>query len=124
MWPIAFAWFKRAGTYKNKIGYLMSYENIIFDLDGGIARITFNRPDKLNSFTAAMHGELADALTKVEAGGVRVLVLTGNGRGFCAGQDLSEREMSRSEEHTSELQSLMRISYAVFCLKKKNYNHQ
>src|SRR3546814_8354011 len=94
MWPIAFAWFKRAGTYKNKIGDLMSYENIIFDLDGGIARITFNRPDKLNSFTAAMHGELADALTKVEAGGVRVLVLTGNGRGFCAGQDLSEREMS------------------------------
>ncbi|HWK69889.1 MAG TPA: 2-(1,2-epoxy-1,2-dihydrophenyl)acetyl-CoA isomerase PaaG [Burkholderiaceae bacterium] len=72
----------------------MSYENIVFDLDGGIARITFNRPDKLNSFTAAMHGELADALTKVESGQARVLVLTGNGRGFCAGQDLSEREMS------------------------------
>src|SRR3546814_9232665 len=31
---------------------------------------------------------------------------------------------SRSEEHTSELQSLMRISYAVFCLKKKNTQHQ
>jgi 2-(1,2-epoxy-1,2-dihydrophenyl)acetyl-CoA isomerase len=73
---------------------MMSYENIVFELDGGIARITFNRPDKLNSFTAAMHGELADALTKVETGGARVLVLTGNGRGFCAGQDLSEREMS------------------------------
>ncbi len=72
----------------------MSYENIVFDLDGGIARITFNRPDKLNSFTAAMHGEFADALTKVEGGQARVLMLTGNGRGFCAGQDLSEREMS------------------------------
>lgn len=72
----------------------MSYENIVFDLDGGIARITFNRPDKLNSFTAAMHGEFADALTKVEGSQARVLVLTGNGRGFCAGQDLSEREMS------------------------------
>lgn len=72
----------------------MSYENIVLDMDGGIARITFNRPDKLNSFTAAMHGELADALTKVESGQARVLVLTGNGRGFCAGQDLSEREMS------------------------------
>ncbi|MGB3288080.1 MAG: 2-(1,2-epoxy-1,2-dihydrophenyl)acetyl-CoA isomerase PaaG [Burkholderiaceae bacterium] len=72
----------------------MSYENIIFDLDGGVARITFNRPDKLNSFTAAMHGELSDALARVESSEPRVLVLTGNGRGFCAGQDLSEREMS------------------------------
>ncbi|MGB6105497.1 MAG: 2-(1,2-epoxy-1,2-dihydrophenyl)acetyl-CoA isomerase PaaG [Pusillimonas sp.] len=70
----------------------MSYENIEFELDGGVARIVLNRPDKLNSFTAAMHAELADALGK--AGGARVLVLTGNGRGFCAGQDLSERQMS------------------------------
>src|SRR3546814_2079297 len=40
--------------------------------------------------------------------------------GFALGQDTMNRELSRSEEHTSELQSLMRISYAVFCLKKKN----
>lgn len=72
----------------------MSYENIEFALDGAVARITLNRPDKLNSFTAAMHGELADALAQVETQGARVLILTGNGRGFCAGQDLSEREMS------------------------------
>src|SRR3546814_16497705 len=78
MWPIAFAWFKRAGTYKNKIGDLMSYENIIFDLDGGIARITFNRPDKLNSFAAAMHGELADA-RKSGVSGKRVSVRVGVG---------------------------------------------
>ncbi|MDS1141928.1 2-(1,2-epoxy-1,2-dihydrophenyl)acetyl-CoA isomerase PaaG [Pusillimonas sp. SM2304] len=71
----------------------MSYESIQFELKQGIARIVLNRPDKLNSFTASMHGELADALDKVEAEGARVLVLTGNGRGFCAGQDLSEREM-------------------------------
>ena len=54
----------------------MSYESIQFELNQGIARIVLNRPDKLNSFTAAMHGELADALSKVEAGGARVLVLT------------------------------------------------
>lgn len=72
----------------------MSYESIEFKDDGAIARITLNRPDKLNSFTAAMHAELADALTKAENQGARVLVLTGNGRGFCAGQDLSERQMS------------------------------
>ncbi|HUG56706.1 MAG TPA: 2-(1,2-epoxy-1,2-dihydrophenyl)acetyl-CoA isomerase PaaG [Candidimonas sp.] len=72
----------------------MNYENIEFTLDDAVARIMLNRPDKLNSFTAVMHGELADALSKVEIQGARVLVLSGNGRGFCAGQDLSEREMS------------------------------
>lgn len=72
----------------------MSYQDIQFDLSGGIARLTLNRPDKLNSFTANMHGEVADALTRVETEGARVLVLTGAGRGFCAGQDLSERKPS------------------------------
>lgn len=72
----------------------MTYQNILFDLSGGIARLTLNRPDKLNSFTAAMHAEVADALTRIEHEGARVLVLTGAGRGFCAGQDLSERQMA------------------------------
>ncbi|WP_442592426.1 2-(1,2-epoxy-1,2-dihydrophenyl)acetyl-CoA isomerase PaaG [Parapusillimonas sp. JC17] len=76
----------------------MNYENIEFQVADGVARITLNRPDKLNSFTAAMHGELANALGAVESGGARVLVLTGNGRGFCAGQDLSERRMSAGSE--------------------------
>ena len=69
----------------------MTYENILFELEGGIARLTLNRPEKLNSFTAAMHAEVADAVGKVEGEGARVLVLTGAGRGFCAGQDLSQR---------------------------------
>ena len=72
----------------------MSYENIVYELSDGVARITLNRPDKLNSFTAAMHGEMADAMGRVETEGARVLILTGNGRGFCAGQDLSERNVS------------------------------
>ncbi|HUH87923.1 MAG TPA: 2-(1,2-epoxy-1,2-dihydrophenyl)acetyl-CoA isomerase PaaG [Pusillimonas sp.] len=69
----------------------MTYENILFELQGGIARLTLNRPDKLNSFTADMHDEVAQALTRVESEGARVFVLTGSGRGFCAGQDLSQR---------------------------------
>lgn len=68
----------------------MHYENIDFTLQDGMARIALNRPDKLNSFTDAMHDELADALGRVEQAQVRALLLTGNGRGFCAGQDLSE----------------------------------
>jgi 2-(1,2-epoxy-1,2-dihydrophenyl)acetyl-CoA isomerase len=72
----------------------MSYQNILFQSEGGIARITLNRPDRLNSFTDAMHAELRDALEHVKGDdSLRVLLLTGAGRGFCAGQDLSEREV-------------------------------
>ena len=70
----------------------MNYENILFDISDGVATLTLNRPDKLNSFTQAMHDEVRHALHKVGADkSVRVLVLTGAGRGFCAGQDLSDR---------------------------------
>jgi 2-(1,2-epoxy-1,2-dihydrophenyl)acetyl-CoA isomerase len=70
----------------------MSYESIKFTIDKGIAVLTLNRPDRLNSFTQAMHGEVRDALDKLQADkSVRVLVLTGAGRGFCAGQDLNDR---------------------------------
>lgn len=73
----------------------MTYESILFDISGGIARITLNRPDKLNSFTSAMHEEVRDALTQLgKAEVVRVLLLTGAGRGFCAGQDLSDHALS------------------------------
>jgi len=70
----------------------MSYESIQFKIDNGIAVLTLNRPDRLNSFTQAMHGEVRDALDQLQADkSVRVLVLTGAGRGFCAGQDLNDR---------------------------------
>ena len=70
----------------------MAYETIDFKVDGPIARITLNRPDRLNSFTAAMHAELRDALTNL--GEARVVILTGAGRGFCAGQDLNDRAVA------------------------------
>jgi len=73
----------------------MTYQNILFDSRDGIARLTLNRPDKLNSFNVAMHEEVREALALVAAGrSVRVLVLTGAGRGFCAGQDLSDRSVA------------------------------
>lgn len=74
-----------------------NYQNILFGIDAGVATLTLNRPDKLNSFTQAMHEEVRDALRKVGADkSVRVLVLTGAGRGFCAGQDLSDRAVSNA----------------------------
>jgi 2-(1,2-epoxy-1,2-dihydrophenyl)acetyl-CoA isomerase len=73
----------------------MTYETILFDLADGKARITLNRPEKLNSFNVKMHSELADALGRVEAApDARVLLITGAGRGFCAGQDLSDRAVA------------------------------
>jgi len=73
----------------------MAYETIEFKLEAGIARLTLNRPDRLNSFTVKMHEEVADALGRL--GGARTLVLTGAGRGFCAGQDLNDRAVAPGE---------------------------
>ena len=78
----------------------MDYETIDFKLDGGIARITLNRPDRLNSFNVQMHEELKKALASI--GEARVVILTGAGRGFCAGQDLNDRAVS-SEKHPVDL---------------------
>lgn len=73
----------------------MTYQTIVFAPSDGVAKITLNRPDRLNSFTAAMHEELAGALDEVERDpGLRVVLLTGAGRGFCAGQDLSDRAVA------------------------------
>ena len=72
----------------------MSYDTILFSVDGGIARLTLNRPDKLNSFNTQMHAEVRQALESLPGSGARVLVLTGAGRGFCAGQDLGDRAVA------------------------------
>lgn len=75
-----------------------NFECVNFELDAGVALLTFNRPDRLNSFTQKMHAEVRECLKLVKAGrdsgDVRVLVITGAGRGFCAGQDLADRAVS------------------------------
>ena len=74
----------------------MTGDTIEFSTSGAIARITLNRPDRLNSFTRAMHAELRDALQA--AADSRVVILTGAGRGFCAGQDLNDRAVAPGQE--------------------------
>jgi 2-(1,2-epoxy-1,2-dihydrophenyl)acetyl-CoA isomerase len=75
-------------------GIVPEYATVILAEDGAIARLTLNRPDRLNAFTVQMHEELAQALDFVrDSGRSRVLVITGAGRGFCAGQDLADRSV-------------------------------
>ncbi len=77
----------------------MSFATIRFELGEGVATLTLNRPDRLNSFTTEMHEEVAAALGTVESDpAIRALLLTGAGRGFCAGQDLNLREASAGGE--------------------------
>lgn len=73
----------------------MTYQTIDFKVEGGVARLTLSRPDRLNSFTVEMHEEVADALDNL--GDAGTLVLTGAGRGFCAGQDLNDRAVAPGE---------------------------
>ena len=73
----------------------LSYETVRLDVADGVATLTLNRPERLNSFTVAMHGEVRAALDAADADpAVRCLVLTGAGRGFCAGQDLADRAVA------------------------------
>ena len=79
----------------------MNYQHIQFEVADAIARLTLSRPERLNSFNVAMHEEVQHALRRVAddvpARRVRVLVLTGAGRAFCAGQDLSDRAVAPGE---------------------------
>ena len=79
----------------------MTYQTIAFELTDGIARLTLNRPQLLNSFNTVMHAEVRSALASlVPPGGesaARVLVITGAGRGFCAGQDLGDRAVAAGD---------------------------
>lgn len=77
----------------------MAFETIQLDVLEGVARLVLNRPERLNSFTVQMHDEVAHALEQAESDPViRAVLLTGAGRGFCAGQDLSDRAVAPGEK--------------------------
>jgi len=77
----------------------MSFSTITYQLDQGVAVLTLNRPASLNSFNSLMHDEVRAAMKDArDNSNVRCLVITGTGRGFCAGQDLSDRAVKVSDE--------------------------
>src|SRR5690554_1007716 len=77
----------------------MTEQSVLLDIDQGIAKVTLNRPKSLNSFNVEMHEQMRAALNTIRNDHtVRVMLLTGNGRGFCAGQDLSDRNVKPGAE--------------------------
>ena len=99
----------------------MQYENVQFAVEAGIARLTLNRPDKLNSFTGEMHAELRDALDRVQADkAARVLVLTGAGRAFCAGQDLADPDMATVGGKMPDIGNVVENNYKPLVLRLQN----
>ncbi|MBM4424049.1 MAG: 2-(1,2-epoxy-1,2-dihydrophenyl)acetyl-CoA isomerase [Chloroflexi bacterium] len=76
------------------------YKTLLYSLDNGVAEITLNRPDSLNAFDDAMAAEMQEALKNAERdSSARAIILTGAGKGFCAGQDL-EAVHGRGEGHS------------------------
>ena len=68
---------------------MAAYEGVLVDIEEGIGTLTLNRPEKLNAFDRGMCRDLIDALRMLSGSDqVRVILLTGAGRGFCAGADL------------------------------------
>ena len=68
----------------------MAYETILYETDGPVLTVTLNRPDKLNAYTGTMGAELEDAFLRAdEDDNIRCIIVTGAGRGFCAGADIS-----------------------------------
>src|SRR3546814_7263887 len=96
----------------------MAYETLLVEQRGAVTLITLNRPQALNALNVQVLSDLIEAFVAYDKDdSQRCAVITGSEKAFAAGADINE--MARSEEHTSEFQSLMRSSYAVFCLKKK-----
>src|ERR1700682_3410140 len=98
--PLARARLRREGTAAllaathGSAEFDVSYQNIVFETAHGVARLTVNRPERLNSFNTEMHAEVRAALVSLKDSAARVLVITGAGRGFCAGQDLNDRAVA------------------------------
>jgi len=82
------------------------FENIIFELEDGVATLTLNRPQTLNALTFELMAEVRQALAEVDRNpDIRALILTGAGRGFCSGQDLRNRPAAGVDIVTAYMES-------------------
>ncbi|MCZ7602893.1 MAG: 2-(1,2-epoxy-1,2-dihydrophenyl)acetyl-CoA isomerase PaaG [Melioribacteraceae bacterium] len=98
----------------------MNYKFIQFDIDSNVGLIKFNRPDVLNSFNLEMGKELHEALEKCDSKEIRCVVITGEGRAFCAGQDLAEAVPK--DKPLAELGKILDENYNKTILLIRNLN--
>ena len=99
----------------------MGYETLTFDTAGEIATITLNRPDKRNAISTRMIEELLAALSEVEAGAVRVGIITGAGKAFCAGMDLDGLRSiatQSSEENLEDSRRMAKMFHRIYSFPK------
>ncbi|MBV9217589.1 MAG: enoyl-CoA hydratase/isomerase family protein [Acidobacteria bacterium] len=80
----------------------MSFETVEYNLNGAVATIAMNRPDALNALSMQLTLDLGAAVKRTVADGARAAILTGNGRGFCAGGDLREMQAMWEKEGRME----------------------
>jgi 2-(1,2-epoxy-1,2-dihydrophenyl)acetyl-CoA isomerase len=93
---------------------MSGYENVLTDVSGGVGTVTLNRPDKLNAFAGRMRQEMADAVRAMAAdSGVRVLVITGAGRAFCAGADIGYMKDLTAQNDVEAFRSLVEAGREV-----------
>ena len=84
----------------------LKYETLLTDLADGVMTVTLNRPDKLNAFNATMQKEMIDAFDQADNDdNIRAIIVTGAGRGFCAGADLSSGANTFEDRKSTRLNS-------------------
>ncbi|HRE22196.1 MAG TPA: enoyl-CoA hydratase-related protein, partial [Rhabdaerophilum sp.] len=96
-------------------------ETIRVEVEGGVTIITLNRPDRLNSFNLEMHGAFGQALDEASSNpDCRAVLITGSGRGFCAGQDLSDRAVAPGGTSRNDLGESLEKRYNPHVRKMRN----
>lgn len=99
----------------------MNFETVTLQVEAGVTHLTLNRPDKLNSFTENMHVELREALDYIQNDkNSRVLVLSGAGRAFCAGQDLADPAMQKVGGKMPDFGNIVERNYKQLILRLQN----
>ncbi|WP_409463339.1 enoyl-CoA hydratase family protein [Amycolatopsis sp. GA6-003] len=100
--------------FRASVPLTKSWEHFEFTVDDGVATVTFDRPEKLNALTFDVYADLRDLVAELpHRGDVRVLVLTGKGRGFCSGGDVEEIIGELQKMDTAELLEFTRMTGAV-----------
>ena len=118
------------GNARPRTGDVMDYQAILFDIEDQVATITLNRPERMNSFSDELLSEWADAIIRCQDDDdVRVVIVTGAGRAFCAGADLRAtgdadvlmQEYGPGERRNSLRYSVHRVPQALEYLDREGW---